>query len=119
MAQTKLEVGQKIYFEEKNYRGQIQEELLEGVINKIGKKYFTVEGESKLSSRKFHIDTLVEEAGNYSPTLRGFVSKYDYLDQRELVRGVEEIRKLIGQYGDTTLNLGEVRAILFILKGNK
>lgn len=94
MGSTKLEVGQKVFYE---YIGGVHArrngELTEATISKVAKKYFFV---SELSQQRFYIDTLLADGGSYSASYRIVLSKQGFDDEKLHRTNLSKIASLIG-----------------------
>jgi len=72
-----MQVGQQVWVYEGSYR---KSKIKEAVVTKVGKKYFEVD---KFRGR-FFIESLLEDAGQYTATSRVYLSLKDYEDEREI-----------------------------------
>jgi hypothetical protein len=92
-------------------------DISEGVITKVGRKYFEVKFNS-YQNLKFEIKNLHQKT-DYTPDYYIYFSKQEILDERELINNIYLIRKefeYIYSVKDK-VSLDQTRKILEILKG--
>lgn len=116
-----IQLGQTIFFTIRDSRGRMSDDkLVEGVVATIGKKYFTVTSDNySVRSSRFYLANLIQDGGDYSPQIFGYVSKQDILDKHEMENGIADIRRQIGNIGQHGLSIAQIRSILAILNEKK
>ena len=111
MKNEKLIVGQTVWIVNCGGGRRNLESPQETKIASVAKKYFTVEGRYK----RFHIQTLKEDAGQYTPDLRVVLDLETYEQEKELNRIWAEIRaNVTGRY-TPTIDLKTAKEILTLL----
>ena len=105
-----LIVGQTVYL---NPYGRGNREVQEGIISKIGKKYFEIEG---FHRDRFFIDTMRHDGGKtgYGCSWTVHLSKQEILDEAEQNQLREELRKAFAWDGKkfTLEQLRKIKAII-------
>lgn len=103
-----MQVGQKVWVYSGMYR---KSTITETVVTKVGKKYFEVD---KFRNR-YYIETLIEDAGQYTATSRVYLSLQDYEDEKELNYLADKFRG----FQFRTLSLEQLRQINKIIQDAK
>lgn len=107
-----LFVGQIIYYKIISDRRGDDTSLKETKITKIGRKYFEIE---EKWVGKFFKDSLIHDAGQYSPGYEIYLSKEDYENEIEANKIYLQLKKVFSGYGKTTMELSKLKAILSIV----
>ena len=107
-----LKVGQIVWVHYKNYNN---EEPKETKIKSIGKKYFTIECDTRY---KYELEKLKIFIPNYYSDTRVILDKQHLIDEREKRDLENKIRKYITPYGPTYLTFQQLRDIynLIVIK---
>lgn len=118
MKTQKLEIGQTLFFVPigNAARGGKAGQIFEATVATIGNKFFTVKCDGMRDGR-FHIGSLLHDGGQYSSNYQGYLSKQAILDEKEQLKLIEEIRRVVGTYGKTNLSFDQCKAISAIIKG--
>ena len=109
---SRLVVGQTVWLQEISHRVSNDKNLIEAKVTSVGRKYFQVD--PKWYGR-FYVDSLLHDAGNYSPRYKVYLSKKQYEESIEIQKLSTEIRNKIGQYGTINLPIEKLRAISELL----
>jgi hypothetical protein len=112
----KIAVGQKVWVISTDNRGGNVSPLQEAEIAKVGKKYFELTDQYH---GRFYINTLLHDAGGYTPRRRVYLDKRDYYDKIEKTKLSDSIRKAIGQYGEINIPLPTLKSIWQLIEDNK
>ncbi len=110
---NKLVAGQKIFVKPIGNAARRGGEIREEVIDKVGKKYFTLVGWHR---ERFNNDTLRHDGGQYTPNYQCYFSMQEISDERERSALLDRARRLFSSYGEIGLTLNELRQIDNIIK---
>lgn len=121
MKQSKLQIGQPIFLKPigNMARNRKRHEIIEAEVGTVGKKYFTVKkgaGDDLREYGQFHMDSLLQNLGQYSSNYQGYLSEQAILDEQELKLLLQNIRTHVGTAGQSNLSLNQCRAISKIIK---
>jgi hypothetical protein len=90
MSKSKIEIGQTVYLKPLNNAARRSSEIIESVVTKVGKKYFNVSPEYL---RRFSLDTMLQDCGNWTAEYKAYLSKQEILDEREKYELYDYLRK--------------------------
>jgi len=107
MKNPNIKVGQTVWLRATSY-SHIQRSLKEDVIEKVGTKYVT----TRHNRLKFHIDTLKQDNGDYSPRYILYLDPQVYYDEIEMSGKRSAIRDAIGKVTEIE-KIREIHRILF------
>jgi hypothetical protein len=110
---NEIKVGAVVYGKAGINKSRQGLNIEEGVITKVGRKYFEVKFRG-FETYKYEIKTLNQKT-EYATDYYFYFSKQEILDERELVNTIDKIRSVIGSYGTTRINLDQAKAILKII----
>mgnify|MGYP003456797731 FL=1 len=107
----KIKVGQPLYAKaEGPNSGRMSKELIEVVVQAVGKKWFTVkraDGSWQFYRSRFSLETLWQDGGNYSPEWRLYTSLQEIEDKQ---RRAVLVSKIEGQ-SFSTLSIDQLERI--------
>jgi len=106
-----MEIGQEVYLEPLDNSRRYGQDIATEIISKIGKKFFQVEGWTK---RRFHIDTMLHDGGDYSPQWQVYLSRQAIEDKQRISTLNEKISNLF-TYSMSKLTLEQLEKIDLIV----
>jgi hypothetical protein len=113
MIKSKIEIGQTVYLKPLNNAARRSSEIIESVVTKVGKKYFNVSPEYL---RRFSLDTMLQDCGNWTAEYKAYLSKQEILDEREKYELYDYLRKTyFDMYSRKNIKLETLRAIREVL----
>jgi hypothetical protein len=107
MKNPNIKVGQTVWLRAVSY-SYSKVLLKEDIIDKIGAKYVT----TRHNRLKFHIDTLKQDNGDYSPRYILYLDPQVYYDEIEMSGKCSAIRDAIGKVTEIE-KIREIYRILF------
>ncbi len=108
-----LKVGQKVWIRYAGFDSRHSRDIREGVITKVGRKYFEVNN-NKWDGGRFEIETMIE-SNNSNYKDHAYLSIKDIEEEIEFGNLSSEIRKTFGHYGKLSFSLEQLRAIKEII----
>jgi hypothetical protein len=108
---NEIVVGMTVYLKPINNAARRSKDVQEGIVSKVGRKYFEVEG---FYRTKFSIDELIE-VSEYAPDWKVYLSKQELLDEQEFENLLRDIRLFFSNYGKVNLTLDQLRKIKAII----
>jgi hypothetical protein len=108
---NEIVVGMTVYLKPINNAARRSKDVQEGIVSKVGRKYFEVEG---FYRTKFSIDELIE-VSEYAPDWKVYLSKQELLDEQEFENLLRDIRLFFSNYGKVNLTLDQLRKIKVII----
>lgn len=114
---TKIEIGLKVLLKAvgNNARGRKEVLIKEGVIRKIGRKFFEVwRDDNERYVEKFYIENN-KHVSNTTPDWQLYFSEQDMVDEEEFFNLQDKIRKFFNNYGKVNLTLDQLRKISEII----
>lgn len=110
----KVELGQTVYIVKPSYRLGYPSETVEGVVTKIGRKYFEINDRKNPYNSPFEIASGVEKTeSNYAR--RAYESKQQIEDERRFEYLSRAICRYFGKYGKLPLSLEQLEQINTII----
>jgi len=113
----KPQIGQRVFLKpvgDAARRGNTV--IKEYIVSKVGRKYFEAwDGSWKYSAIKFHIEGL-RQVTDYSVDYELYFDMQEIIDERECEVLIDDLRKVIGNYGPPKLSLDQLRRINAIIK---
>jgi len=113
---TDLKPGMEIYLEPIGNAARRSSELIDTKIEKVGRKYFTTQSGNY---GKFFIETLLQDGRGYSANYKAWLSKDDFLKNKEYMSLKEQIRSEFTQWRFPKLSMEDCYEILAIINKNK
>jgi inorganic pyrophosphatase len=106
--ESKLQPGQTVYVKPIGNAARRSSVIEEAVVEAVGKKFFTLE---KWTKKRFYIDTLIEDACQYTPNYKVYLTKQEIEDERLAANLRREAENGIKAY----LTLDQLKRIKTIL----
>lgn len=112
MKNNDIKVGQKIYLKPIGGQAWRTNKIKEGIVSKVGKKYFYLEG---FYQKRFFIENLRHDAGDYTANWQGYFSLEEIENEKEQIRLFSFISERFRHYS-TPLSLEKLQAIYNIIE---
>lgn len=106
-----MEIGQQVYVKPIGNRGRYSSKVTTSTVNKIGKKYFYLDGYRRV---KFSLDTMTE-VSDYTPNYKVYESLETIEGEIEYVQKLSSIKQYFSVYGSTNLTIDQIRLIYNII----
>jgi hypothetical protein len=105
-----MKIGDKVYIVGIHRRSGSNEPV-EATVKKVGRKYFETDG----YFGRFHIDTMLHDAGDYSPAYQAYNSLQEIQDEKHRNKLLSTINKFFLGYRSNTVTTEQAEQIVRIL----
>lgn len=114
MKKKTVAVGQTVYsLPIGNAARRGEQVLTPRVVTKVGRKYFYYERYSY--QVKISLDDFCDYAGEYTSTVKVYLSEQEWVDEGVATKLLEEVRRKVGMRCTENLTIGQLNTILDIL----
>jgi len=113
---NKIYEGQEVYYLYFGHGQQEAAELIATTVTKVGRKWFEV---AEINNTRFSIETLKNDAGQYSSSSRIILSLVDYINEQEKNRLYDKIAKRFDFYSKKDVTLEQLRKIYKVLNSDQ